>query len=80
MEVEDFSENNTFRHAVMLKGEHVDYLKSVDPDNMSRAVRIVIDRYIKQNKVMRFERIMMYFVFVMCLVILVVLLYPVVVM
>jgi hypothetical protein len=64
----------------MLKGEHVDYLKSVDPDNMSRAVRIVIDRYIKQNKVLRWERYMMYFVFAMCLIILTILLYPVVVM
>lgn len=53
----------------MLKQDHVTYLKTIDPDNMSKAVRIVIDNYTKQSKIMKMERhllfIMVFFIFIL---------------
>lgn len=57
------------RQTIMLKKDHVTYLKTIDPDNMSKAVRVVIDNYTKQSKIMKMERhllfIMVLFIFIL---------------
>ena len=57
------------RQTIMLKQDHVTYLKTIDPDNMSKAVRVVIDNYTKQSKIMKMERhllfIMVLFIFIL---------------
>jgi hypothetical protein len=35
---------------------HIDLLKTIDPDNQSKAVRIIFDTYIRQNKMLKIER------------------------
>ena len=79
MLVEDSFDNGFFRTSLSLKQEHIELLKSINPDNYSMALRVILDKYIKQTKTMKWERYMMYFVFFMCLIILVILLYPVLV-
>lgn len=68
MEIEDFNETNSFRHSIYFKGDHVDFLKRVDKDNMSRAVRIVINNFIKQKKLLNFEKYLSTFAFGLVLV------------
>ena len=53
----------------MLKQNHVDYLKTIDEDNMSKAVRTVLDEHIQQTKMMKLERhlliILVFFIFLL---------------
>lgn len=44
------------RVSIMLKPDQADYLHSIDADNMSKAVRIVIDREMNHTKREKLER------------------------
>ena len=60
-----------------LKPEQIDFLKSIDPDNYSKALRTVIDNYRKRTKMMRFDKYLLYLIFFICIAVLIVLLYPI---
>lgn len=61
---------------ILLKPEHSDFLKTIDDNNMSNAVRVLIEKYMHQTKMMRFEKYMLYFIFGVCIVIAVSLILP----
>ena len=77
MNDESLSDFNLIRMQLRLKPEQIDFLKTIDKDNVSNALRILIDRYIKQTKMMKFDRFLLYFVFLVCIIIFVILLLPV---
>ena len=56
------------RVSIMLKPHHADFLKTIDPDNLSKAVRVLIDSYMKQTKIIAFEKYLIYFMFGLALV------------
>jgi len=57
------------RATIMLKQNHVDYLKTIDEDNLSKAVRTVLDEHIQQTKMMKLERhlliLLVFFIFLL---------------
>ena len=42
--------------SVRLKPEQIDFLKKIDSNSNSNAIRIIIDRYIKQTRIMTFDK------------------------
>ena len=57
---------------------HIDFLKSIDKDNQSKAVRLVIDTAINQSRRMIFEKYLLYFIFIVCVIVLISLILPIV--
>jgi hypothetical protein len=57
---EDFLKENDFiRVHFLLTPIHDSLLKKIDPDNKSRALRIVLDNYIKSKRLIKFEKYLM---------------------
>ena len=53
---DDFLREHDFiRVSIMLKPVHADFLKTIDPDNVSKANRMVIDGYMRQSKISKLE-------------------------
>lgn len=62
------SELNFIRMSILLKPSHADYLKKIDGNNASNAVRILIDTFMKQKKLLSFEKYLTSFAFGLALV------------
>jgi hypothetical protein len=56
---EFLKDNNFIRSHFLLTPAHDDLLKQIDPDNKSRALRIVLDNYIKNKRLIKFEKYLM---------------------
>ena len=61
-----------------LKPDQIEFLKTIDPASQSNALRIVIDRYRKQMKMMKFDKLLLYFIFVVCIIIFVIMILPII--
>ena len=46
-----------------IQQRHIDFLKTIDPENQSNAIRLVIDKYMKQTKMIIMERYLLWVVF-----------------
>lgn len=66
------------RVSIMLKPFHMDFLKKIDTDNVNKAVRMIIDGYMKQTKMIVFQKYILYIVFVLCVLIFGFLIYPII--
>ena len=77
MNDEPLSEIGLIQIHFRLKPDQIDFLKSIDSNNYSNALRTVIDNYRKQTKVMRFDKYLLYLIFFLCIAVLTVLLYPI---
>jgi hypothetical protein len=53
---------------ILLNQTHIDYLKKIDKDNISKSVRILIETYMKQKKMLSFEKYLTTFAFGLALV------------
>ena len=69
-------ELDAVRKNFYLKNEHIDYLKTIDPDNDSRAIRLLIERDMKHTKMQKLQQGLLYLVFGMCLITLAILILP----
>ena len=56
-------EKDFIKVGLSLKHKHIDLLKRIDPDNLSNAQRIVDDSFIKQKRLMNFEKYLSTFAF-----------------
>lgn len=65
---EIIGELNFIRVHVLLKPTHADFLKTIDKDNISKAVRTLIDTFMKQKKLLSFEKYLSSFAFGLALV------------
>jgi hypothetical protein len=61
-------ELNFIRVHILLKPTHADFLKTIDRDNISKAVRILIDTFMKQKRMLSFEKYLSSFAFGLALV------------
>jgi hypothetical protein len=70
MESQDeiLGELNFIRMSILLKPAHADYLKKIDVNNASNAVRILIDTFMKQKRMLSFEKYLSSFAFGLALV------------
>jgi len=50
------SEIDFIRIHFQLRQYQIDFLNTIDKDNISRALRILIDKYIKQTKMLSFQK------------------------
>ena len=57
------SEKDFINKHYSIKQNHIDFLKKIDADNESKALRILIDRYIEQSRYMNFEKYLPVFAF-----------------
>ena len=75
---DDFLKEIDFiRLSVMLKPVHTDFLKTIDQDNISKALRMVIDGYMKQTKMLAFQKYVLYLVLILCILTFGFLIYPI---
>jgi hypothetical protein len=59
---------NFIRQSIVLKPDHIDYLKTIDKDNISNAVRVLIDTFMKHKRLLSFEKYLTTFAFGLALV------------
>jgi hypothetical protein len=52
-------ENDFIRCCILLKPEHDDLLKKIDSNNKSSALRIILDNYLKSQRLIKFEKYLM---------------------
>lgn len=52
---------------IILKSEHLDFLKKIDEHNISNAIRVLIDKYMKMTKRQVLEKYLLYTVFILCI-------------
>ena len=57
------TENEYIRVHVQLKQNQIEFIKKIDTDNYSNAIRIIIDRYMIQSRYMNFEKYLPVFAF-----------------
>ena len=60
---EVIKELDFIRQSIVLKPDHIDYLKIIDKDNVSNAVRVLIDTFMKQKRLLSFEKYLITFAF-----------------
>jgi hypothetical protein len=65
---EIYSEFDFIKIHFSLKPEHIDFLKKMDPDNSSKALRILIDNFMKQKRMLSFEKYLTSFAFGLALI------------
>lgn len=52
---------------IILKSEQIDFLKTLDENNISNSIRVLIDRYMKMTKRQIIEKYLLYIVFILCI-------------
>lgn len=65
---EIIKELDFIRQSIVLKPDHIDYLKTIDKNNISNAVRVLIDSFMKQKRLLSFEKYLTSFAFGLALV------------
>ena len=61
-------EMNFIRMSLLLSPKHADYLKTIDRNNSSNAIRILIDTFMKQKRILSFEKYLTSFAFGLALI------------
>lgn len=61
-------ELNFVRMSLLLKPAHADFLKKIDSNNASNAIRILIDTFMKQKRMLSFEKYLSSFAFGLALI------------
>ena len=67
---------NSYRKQFIIREEHLNFLRTIDPDNDSRALRIVIEKAMNHTKIRRLQENLLYLVFAMCIITLALLILP----
>ena len=62
---------------ILLKPEQKDYLKKIDSNNMSNAVKTLIENHMKQTKMISFQKYVLYLVLLLCILTFSFLIYPI---
>ena len=65
---EILGELNFIRMSLLLKPTHADFLDTIDKNNKSNAIRILIDTFMKQKKMLSFEKYLSSFAFGLALI------------
>ena len=65
---EEYLKSTGFKRLhVLITKEHLDFLKTIDENNTSSAIRALIDRYMNMTKRQVLERYLLYIVFILCI-------------